>query len=228
MTQLDDTADAHDTPVYIDLSHKMQVGMQVYPGANGFRMRPAATIPKNGYNASEIAFSSHTGTHIDAPYHFIEDGMTIDEIPLSMLTGPALVVDLTHKGPREGIVWADLEPYEDRMKPGIILCLYTGWDKYYNTPKYIEHPYLAPDAAKRIMKTGLRVVGVDFFGTDATPVKSPDEFVAHQIMLGAGGINIENMRGLGQILGRNATVAAIPLSIAGGDGCPVRAYATLH
>lgn len=63
---------------------------------------------------------SHTGTHVDAPYHFVRDGRRIDEVPLSQFHGPAIVVDLSSKSAREPIVWNDLAPYKETLRRRVL------------------------------------------------------------------------------------------------------------
>ncbi|KZT72440.1 putative cyclase [Daedalea quercina L-15889] len=118
---------------YVDLSHTLNLYTQVYPGDPSFSCCPLLTIERDGNNVASISMGSHTGTHVDAPYHFIEDGRRIDDIPISRFVGPALVVDLSSKGSGECIVWSDLAPYEETLKrrvsenPDVILLIRTDW-----------------------------------------------------------------------------------------------------
>lgn len=200
--------------------------MQVYPGDPVFCCRSAANIPEHGYNVRSLSLGSHTGTHVDAPFHFFADGKTIDHFPLSTFVGPALVVDVSSKKSREKIVWDDLAPYQTAMGEGVILLVCTGWSDYWGRPEYFEHPYLARDAAQKIVATGVRIVGIDALSPDETHLDdSEGDWGAHETILGAGGIIAENLRNLGSILGKTATVSLAPLHISGSDGAPTRAFA---
>jgi len=210
----------------IDLSHRLYEGMQIYPNDPKFCCRPAATIAQHGYNVQSLSLGSHTGTHVDAPFHFFADGKTIDQFPLSAFIGPALVIDVSLKGPRERIVWDDLVPYEKDMREGTILLLFTGYSEHWGTPKYYDHPYLVRDAAEKIMATGIRIVGVDALSPDETRLDGADgDWGAHETILGAGGIIAENLRNLNATLGLKVTVSLAPLHLSGSDGAPTRAFA---
>jgi len=172
----------------------------------------------------------HTGTHIDAPYHFFTDGNKIDEIPLSTFIGQALVIDLTIKGAREVITWNDLTPHSNKMHEGVIVLLFTGWCTHWGTQKYNDHPFISREAAEGIMATGVRVLGVDTLSPDETIVDGTNGefgFSAHKVILGAGGVIAENLTNLEALLGKDAIVSLVPLNIQGCDGSPVRAFASV-
>ena len=78
----------------VDLSHPIDADTQVYPGDPIPRLSPATTIDRDGYNVLNVSMGSQTGTHVDAPYHFLADGPRIDAMELSMFLAPAMVVDV--------------------------------------------------------------------------------------------------------------------------------------
>ncbi|KAF5375550.1 hypothetical protein D9615_009136 [Tricholomella constricta] len=213
----------------VDLSHKLDSDVQIYPDDPPFTCSPCATVAKDGYSVHGLTMGTHTGTHIDAPSHFFADGKTIDQIPLPSLFGPLVVVDLTQRNlqNRQMIIWADIEASADRMSPGVILLLHTGWSAHWGSPKYYEHPFLARDAAERIVERGVHIVGVDALSPDETPyqgVGGGQGFGAHEVILGAGGIIAENLTNLSALDGQNH-IALVPLNLDGCDGSPVRAFA---
>jgi len=172
-----------------------------------------------------ISMGTHTGTHIDAPCHFTPGGQSIDQIPLDVLHGPALVVDLTHKRAKELITWKeDLSPYASQMHPGVIVLLHTGWPRYWaKSPVYFDHPFVDPPAATEMLNRGVLVLGMD--------IPSPDEtgqpgHPLHQIFLGAGGCLVENMTNLDKLGGMKPPMVHLaPINIVRSDGAPVRAVA---
>lgn len=177
-----------------------------------------------------LDIGTHTGTHIDAPYHFDTDGLTVDRLDLSLLTAaPALVVDLRWKKPRERIVWEDFATYESRLRPGVVLLLCTGWSSNWRKPNYAEHPFLDVDAAKRIMEKGVKVIGVDAMSPDEVTEADGDTCLVHGVVLGNGGIIVENMNGLDTLVDREASgdlrVSLLPLKLVDCDGSPIRAVA---
>jgi len=214
---------------YIDLSHKLEQGVQVYPGDPVFSCR-SISIEPYGRNLQIISMGSHTGTHVDAPFHFFDDGKTTDQLPISTFVGPVLRINLTHKAPRSKIRWDDLVSHQHQMEPGVILLLYTGWSDHWCTPAYHDHPYLDRTAAEQIVATGVRVVGIDAFSPDETRADGTvgeGGFGAHEVILGAGGVIAENLTNLRALEGDDDKfiISMIPLSIGNSDGSPVRAFA---
>ncbi|KAG6910444.1 hypothetical protein DXG01_010799 [Tephrocybe rancida] len=218
-----------DPSTIVDLSHKLDANVQIYPGDPQFTCRPFATIAKDGYSVHSIALGSHTGTHIDAPSHFFANGATIDQISLSSLFAPLAVVDLTRRNlqDRQMVTWADIEPSAALMRPGVILVLHTGWSTHWGSPKYFEHPFLTRDAAEKIVERGVRIVGVDTLSPDETEyqgIGGSHGFGAHEVILGAGGVIAENLTNL-ERLHEHTHIALVPLNFEGCDGSPARAFA---
>ncbi|SDC43450.1 Kynurenine formamidase [Geodermatophilus telluris] len=211
----------------VDLSHPLDDDTPVYPGDPVARFSPATTVAADGYNVLHVRMGSQTGTHVDAPYHFLEDGLRIDEVPLDHFLGPAVVADVRGKPPHGRIEWADLAPWADRLGPGRILLLHTGWDAHWGTDAYFDHPYLTGDAAARVVAAGVRTVGLDALSLDETVLggEPADGFAAHLAVLGAGGVIVENLRDLGRVPAVDPVVSVLPLRLAGADGAPVRAVA---
>ncbi|PRY43169.1 kynurenine formamidase [Geodermatophilus tzadiensis] len=211
----------------VDLSHPLDDDTPVYPGDPVARFSPATTVAADGYNVLHVRMGSQTGTHVDAPYHFLEDGPRIDEIPLEHCLGPAVVADVRGKPPHGRIEWADLAPWVDRLAPGRILLLRTGWDEHWGTDAYFDHPYLTGEAAARVVDAGVRTVGLDALSLDETVLggEPADGFAAHLAVLGAGGVIVENLRDLGRVPAVDPVVSVLPLRLAGADGAPVRAVA---
>ncbi|KAG6856389.1 hypothetical protein H0H87_005007 [Tephrocybe sp. NHM501043] len=218
-----------DPTTIVDLSHKLNSNVQIYPGDPQFSCRPYATIVKDGYSVHSVSLGSHTGTHIDAPSHFFADGTTIDQIPLSSLFAPLVIVDLrkNHLQDRQAITWACLKPYAELMSPGVVLVLHTGWYAHWGSPKYFEHPFITRDTAEKIVERGVRIVGVDTLSPDETEyqgVGGLQGFGAHEVFLGVGGMIVENLTGLDNLQGQTH-IGLVPLNLEGCDGSPVRAFA---
>lgn len=219
---------------YVDLSHTLDSRTQVYPGDPSFNCCPLLTIEHDGNNVASISMGSHTGTHVDAPYHFIRNGKRIDEVPLSCFIGPAVVVNLTSKTAREPITWSDFAPYEGALRtrilenPDVVLLIRTDWSRHWGTDTYFEHPYLDREAAEGIVATGVRTIGIDTLSPDETHVEpgAESDFATHQVILGAGGIIAENLTNLQAIQDGEWIINIVPLKLGGCDGSPVRAFAS--
>src|SRR3979411_752022 len=104
--------------------------MQVYPGAPPVSIRPAAQLAADGVNVLSIHAGSHTGTHVDAPFHVLADGARLDEPDLGLFHGPAVVADLRGRPPRAPIGWAELAGCAPLLRPGAVLVLHTGWSEH--------------------------------------------------------------------------------------------------
>jgi kynurenine formamidase len=217
---------------FVDLSHPFESGMPVYPGSPPVSVKQRETIAEDGVRVTDLDVETHVGTHVDAPSHSEPDGETLDELPLSTWVFEARVVDCTDAGTREAIRVADLPPSESLSDGVDLLLVHTGWDDHWGTARYRDHPYLALEAAEWCVERGL-AVGFDTFGPDPTPSADPDResagepdgLPAHHALLGAGYPLIENLRGLDR-LSEHVELRALPLSIPGADGSPVRAVAT--
>ena len=211
----------------VDLSHPVEDGMPVYPGDPVVRLSPATTIGEHGYNVLHVRMGSQSGTHVDAPYHFLADGARVDQLPLELFLAPAVVADVRGRAPHTAITWADLRSVAGRLGPGRMLLLHTGWDAHWGTDAYAGHPFLDGEAAERVVAAGVRTVGIDALSLDETvPGGGPaGGFAAHLAVLGAGGVIVENLRGLELLRSAEPVVSVLPLRLAGADGAPVRAVA---
>lgn len=158
---------------------------------------------------SRIVMGSHSGTHIDAPMHMYRDGASIDRVPLSNLVGPARVIRVKAR-PGDSIDVDSIDP-ELLDEPRVILD--SGWYTRWATEDYYrDFPVLTPGLAKLMVGKGIRCVVVDL----------PLSLEVHNIILGAGGCQVENVVGLDQIRGDRVTLVALPLKIAGIDAAPAR------
>ncbi|MDR7554928.1 MAG: cyclase family protein [Armatimonadota bacterium] len=187
----------------------------------------------HGYSTGFATFSIHTGTHIDAPYHFVPDGLTMEQVPLEWLNGPAVLLDL-RAAARPGqpltvdaLRAAAPDPAELRDRRAV---LWTGWaQEHWRGPEfYRDNPYLANDAAWWLVDAGVRALAVDF-AVDGGPPKPPGQprYPVHLITLGAGVCLIENLINLDRIGRRHFTLLAMPVPVKGGNGGPARVAAWL-
>ncbi len=215
------------SPVIIDLSQPVHNDSPVYPGDPIVSFTPAATVAEDGYNLLHVRMGSQTGTHVDAPYHFFNDGAPVDELPLDLFLGRAVIADVRRKDQRGRIEWEDLAPVADQLGPGRILVLHTGWDQHWDSALYFDHPFLTNEAASRVIATGVRAVALDAPSLDETVLSGPSNgrFPAHRAVLGSGGIIVENLTNLSAISTPHPILSVLPLRFAGADGAPVRAVA---
>jgi kynurenine formamidase len=212
----------------VDLSIPLGPETQIYPGDPVPAVRRAMTIERDGANVLALELGSHTGTHVDAPFHFEADGDRLEGVGLDRFVGPAVIVDVTGHRDREPIGWDALSPYADRMRTGSILVLRTGWsERFYGTDRYYDHPFLAPEACERVLERGVRTLAIDALNPDETVVDGSDErWDVHHLVLGAGGVIAENLTNLSSIDVEEPLLCLFPIRLAGdADGAPCRAIA---
>ena len=211
----------------MDLSHPVDETTQVYPGDPIVRLTPATTIAADGVNVLHVHLGSHSGTHVDAPYHFVEGGQRIDEMDPKLFVGPAVVVDARGKTPRGRITVEDLRPYESELSEGKVAVIRTSWDEHFSTESYYDHPFLDRRAAHLLLDAGVRTVATDALNVDETNLEGPhpEDFPAHRLILGAGGVIAENLTNLSAINFPDPVFSILPIRLRGSDGAPVRAVA---
>lgn len=173
-----------------------------------------------------VVLGTHTGTHCDAPRHFIPGGATIDQVPLDTLIGEASLIDFSDLPPRTEITVEKLEGRSQAIQERVILRF--NWSKHWETPLYYsDHPFLSPAAAEWLVKKGVILVAMDtpmgdnpLHGKGSTP-DSP----IHKIFLGNNVVLVEYLANLDQIHSREVELIVMPLKIVSGDGSPARCAA---
>lgn len=184
---------------------------------------------KDGIQVGFYMGPIHTGTHLDAPKHVFADGKTLDDIDVGQFMGNGYCADVSQVGPNEEITAAMLEPYKDKVKPGGVLFLCTGWsEKMLGTLEYwMDSPTLSIEAAQWIMDRGVKFVGYDFFQDAGAKgfTTNPEEFLAHKVILGQGAVHVEHLTNLSRVVGTEFFAIALPLKIRGGEGSPTRVVA---
>jgi len=213
----------------IDLSVVVSPTMQVYPGDPQPRFVSATRIETHGYNVLSLSLGSHTGTHVDSPYHFLSDGERLEELDPRLFLGTGVIVDVHNHGPRAPITWPDLEPYADRLGPGVILALRTDWsDRHLGTELYFQHPFLEAEACSKILDLGVRTIAIDALNPDVTMFDSgaAADFPIHRLIQTAGGVIAENLTNLGAVDFEAPLLCLLPIRLGGdADGAPCRAAA---
>ena len=210
----------------IDLSHPLEHGQFNFPYDPRISVVVHNTVASIGYNITEISMSTHQGTHLDVPYHFFDDGKTVDQVPLERFFGPARLVDLapgTHLPAKTPITRSMLEKHADDFFPGGKVIYRTGWDRMFGRPEFFaDFPTLTLEAAQWIAQRRIGLLGMD------TPTPSTEWKEVHWALL-AKGVEIVIVEGLANLdrLPPRFTLAAFPLNIKGRDGSPIRAVAIL-
>ena len=209
----------------VDLSQELANGMPIYPGDPAPSFVRAATLEKNGVNLTKMTLGSHTGTHTDAPIHFIQNGKSVDQIPVSNFIGEAIVIDLSKKKPvGSGIVASDLQPYDEKIENDDIVLIYTGSsDEWGNPSTNSNYTYLTGDCSEYLARKKVRAVGIDFLSVEQFKAKEP---IAHKTLLSHNIFIIESLSSaLSQFSGQRILLVSLPIKLHSGDGAPSRAIA---
>lgn len=179
----------------------------------------------HGFNAEYLSCNTHTATHLDVPYHFFEDGKTVEQIPLDGYAGEAAFLDLRGLEPDTPIGVDLLEPLMAGIEGAEIAIINTGWwEKTAWTHEYVHAwPYLDGPGAELLAKGGVKAVGCDTIslGGWGSPEKGRP---CHEVLLGAEIIIIEELRIPDELMdGRRLWVSAFPILMPGCGGAMVRA-----
>lgn len=192
---------------FIDITRPLSPQVPLYPGDS-----PPAIIPREhgSYRTTDLCLSSHHGTHIDAPSHFLPGGMTVDELPLSYLIGECQVLDARGAGPMIAP-----EAILPRLGPCTRLLLRTeasGMTRFDTS-----FPCLHPDTARALVARGIRCVGIDSPSVE----EYPGDGSVHRIFLSHPTAIIE-LLDLSPVAEGNYLLVALPLRLEGVEGSPAR------
>ena len=239
-------AHALDEKKLVDLTYEFSAETHHWPTAKPFHLEKVAEGRTPGgfwYSSYNYGGSEHVGTHLDAPFHFAEGKRTAEQIPLSQLIGPGVVIDVSRQVGKDAdykVQVSDIAAWEKahgRIPIGAILLIRSGWGKFWGDRKRyfgtdtpgdtdnLHFPGLSKEAAEFLVKQRrIKAVGIDTPSIDHGPSQ---EFPTHQI-LGAANLSIfENVANLDRLPAKNATIYAIPMKIKGGSGAPLRIFAIL-
>jgi arylformamidase len=202
-------------PKIYDVTVPLSADVPTFPGDPRFHMEFSHSIAAGDpYNVSQLTLGAHSGTHVDAPYHFLADGATIDQLPLELLIGRARVVDMTAL---DRIDRADLERAD--LRDDIRTLFKTRMSGQLRQPTFLEDfVYLTPEAATYLVKVGIKLVGIDYLSIEKFGSK---DYPAHHALLGAGVVIIEGLD-LSEVDAGEYDLTCLPLRIAGADGSPAR------
>jgi arylformamidase len=196
----------------LDVSVTVRPRMPVYEGDPGVAIELAKSIERDGANVSRLDLGAHTGTHVDAPRHFIPGGAGADELPLDVFVGPCVVADATAAADRldaHAIGALVRAPGAER----VLLKTRNSrlWERDTFTPDFVR---LDGGGARALVDRGVRAVGVDYL--------SAGDREAHRVLLGAGVGVIEGLD-LRDVEPGAYHLVCLPLKLAGCDGAPARA-----
>jgi len=198
------------------------------------------------YSSYSLKTPEHGGTHLDAPIHFAENGLTVDQLPLENLTGNAIVIDVSKNALKDRdyqITIADVEEWElehGEIKPNTIILFKTGYgqfypdrEKYFGTAKNgvdaipeLHFPGVHPETTQWLVeKRNIKAMGLD---TPSIDYGQSKDFKTHQILMGSNRPGFENVASLDRLPPKGLYVVALPMKIGKGSGGPLRIVAQVQ
>jgi arylformamidase len=208
----------------IDLSLEINADLQVFPGSPQPLFMKWTKYEVHSYDSEIMMMSTHTGTHMDAPSHFVVNTASIDMIGVDRLVSPALLLHLP-KGANELITLDDLRDINE-IDRGISIVFRTGWQKMIADKDYmISNPGLSESAAAFLAEKKINAVGIDGPSID---IGSDEHFSTHKMLLAKGILIVENLCNLESLEHKDTfTLLINPLKLKGASGSPVRALAII-
>jgi kynurenine formamidase len=209
----------------IDLTLTISQSIPTFPGSPKTQFILWSTLKEDGYNLELLFLSSHTGTHLDAPYHFVKNGAKIHQIPLNRLLGNGILIKIKRER-NQAITKNDLVSFE--RKNGNIpkhssIIFHTEWQKNLNTDFYfINNPGLSESAATYLVSKEINLVGIDSPNIDLGKDKT---FNVHKIFAKNNILIVENLSNLNKISSKQFDFVILPLKLKDATGSPVRAIA---
>ena len=222
----------------VDLTQPFSPSLPVYPGYKPLQIRERFSVARDGFAANEVTFDEHTGTHVDAPSHFVAGAVSADRLPVDRLIAPLVVISVADRAASEPdtlVSVDDLLQWEKRhgrMPTGALVAMHSGWDaRVASTDRFLNrdakgmmHAPGFSEAAARFLvgERDICGVGVDTLSLDAA---SAQKFVAHVAILGAGKYGIELLANLARVPPSGATVIVGAPKHVGSTGGPARVLA---
>lgn len=208
----------------VDLTLTISQNLPMFPGSPEPNFISWQNIKDDGYNLELLFFSSHTGTHLDAPFHFFQNGIKIDKIPLERLAVNGIIIKI--KKGKTIITKNDITDFEKNyftIPKNSSIIFHTGWSKNISTKRYFsKNPGLSISASNYLASKKINLVGIDSPSIDPDTAKN---FPAHRILSKNNILIVENLTNLEKIQSIKSRVIILPLKLKDATGSPVRAIA---
>jgi len=224
----------------VDLTHTFSPRLPVFPAFKPVQIRAKFSREKDGFFANEITFDEHTGTHMDAPVHFVANTPTADRLPAERFVAPLAVVTIEARAAKDAdamVTVDDLLAWEKahgRLPRGAFVAMRSGWDaRIGNAARFLNKdakstmhaPGFSEEAARFLVaERDIVGAGVDTLSLDKAEAQ---KFVAHLALLGGGKYGVELIANLGGVPPAGATIIVGAPKHEGASGGPARVYALL-
>ncbi len=210
----------------IDLTLTISKDLPMFPGSPTPNFIPWSSLKEDGYNLELVFLSSHSGTHIDAPFHFLQNGAKIHKIPLERLVIDAILIKI--KKGKKIITRQDIEDFEKNnflIPKKSTVIFHTDWSKNLKKNFYFtKNPGLSSSAAKYLVSKKINLIGIDSPSID---LGTDEKFSVHQILSKNNILIVENLINLEKIHTTQFRFVVLPLKLENATGSPVRALAII-
>jgi len=198
-----------------DISVDLQMGMPTYPGDAKFKSSKLKSVGQDGYEIHRLSLGNHTGTHVDAPAHFIQNGPTINEIPLDLLNGRARVVEIQNK---EEVGLNEVQSL--KLDNDFRILFKTRNSSLWKTRKRFQknYVYLTLDAAMYLSENDIKLIGFDYLSLEKF---GDSEHPVHRYLLGNQVIIVEGLN-LSEVEEGEYEICCLPMKLTGLDAAPAR------
>ena len=197
-----------------DITVPLVAGLTAYPGDPPVVLETLQKAGESPYGLSRLSLTTHSGTHVDAPLHFVAGGTPVDELPLEILMGKTRVVEIQS---RERVERSELEALD--LRDDLRVLLKTRMSGQIQRSGFQEdHVYLTGDAARYLAQAGIKLVGFDYLSIEKLGSR---DYAAHVALLEARVVIVEGLD-LSEIEPGEYDMVCLPLRIAGADGSPAR------
>ena len=199
---------------FIDLTHTITQSIATHNLDEPIKLEKIRTLSQDNYNDWRLCSGMHVGTHIDGPEHLTNSLTELSSVPIESFIGKGCIIDARNKA-----IIALLLKNISLEKDSIVLIL-TNWDKKFGKPEYFaNHPIIQDDFAQILIKSKIKMLGIDFFSPDTYPFPVHKKLFAHNIFIAENLTNLEKLLDI-----PNFTIIALPFKVAT-DSAPARVIA---
>jgi len=215
---------------FVDLTQTIQPDIPTWESTCGFHSKTLCDY-KEGVRVQSFEMLAGIGTHMDAPSHFVPDGISIADIPMRQLINPAMVIDVRKQSHSDYLITAKAilaleKSFHIIPSNSIVLCC-TGWSRHWNEPTQYRNqddagvmhfPGLSAEAAELLLERNIAGIGIDTLSPDA----GNTDFPVHNLLLPANKFIIENLTNIHELPLVGATLLALPIKIQNATEAPCR------
>jgi arylformamidase len=199
---------------FIDLTMTVNSNTPVYPGDRKPEFNQVAFTAKQGWNLHEFGLTTHTGTHLDAPWHMLPEGKRLTDFAVNRFIGSAVMFDVRGQ--------SEIDVEMDGMRENDFLILRTDHSRHLAENTYFSgNPVVSRQMAEKILRGNFKMVGIDSYTLDNYP------FDIHKLLLKQDILILENLVELDQLNTGNFKLMVFPLKLDKMDGAPCRAVAEI-